>query len=65
MKPVPKNIAFIVGGIILMLIANFMIKGEELEIVQLVVGFVGFAAILNGIYGFYELYKPHEDKKID
>jgi hypothetical protein len=63
MKPIPKNIAFIIGGIILMLLAEFMLHGEKYEIIKLVIAFVGFAALLNGAFGFYELYKPHKDDK--
>lgn len=42
-----------------MIIAEFLLHGEQMEIIKLVLAFIGFAAILNGAFGFYELYKTN------
>ena len=64
MSPIFKNSVFIVFGIALMYIAEFVLYGnEQMELVKIVVAFVGFASILNGAFGLYEFYKPgkHND----
>jgi hypothetical protein len=55
-----KNGLFIVAGLIL-------ITAVELKLLQLnelfvlIVGFIGFAALLNGAFGLYYSYKANEE----
>ncbi len=57
LKSVPKNAVFIIGGIALLLIAEFMISGEDMELPKILLAFVGFAIFLDGAFGFYKFYK--------
>jgi len=63
MTSVLKNSVFIVCGIALMYIAEFILQGtEQTEIIKLILGFVGFASLLNGVFGLYGAYRPHKDE---
>ena len=64
MTSVLKNSVFIICGIVLMYIAEFILQGtDQTEIIKLILGFVGFASILNGAFGLYGLYRPHKNEE--
>jgi hypothetical protein len=55
-----SNILYIVAGIII--ITTIELKLIHLnELLMLVIGFIGFAALLNGIFGLYTDLKGHKE----
>jgi hypothetical protein len=51
-----ENVLFIVAGVVVLLAVE--LKFIQLnEIIMIILGFVGFAALLNGAYGLYNTLK--------
>lgn len=61
MNKIAENSIYIVVGAILMLVAEFKLVNLS-EILVIIIGFVGFAALLNGVFGFYNLYKKSSNE---
>lgn len=51
-----ENILFIVVGAVLLVVVEFKLI-HLAELLVLALGFIGFAAILNGVFGFYNMYR--------
>lgn len=51
-----ENMLFIVIGAILLIVVELKLVYLT-EILLLVLGFMGFAALLNGAFGFYNIYR--------
>ena len=60
MNKIAENTIYIIIGAILLLITEFKLLNLS-EIITIIIGFVGFAALLNGVFGFYNLYKKPDE----
>lgn len=51
-----ENLLFIVAGAIVLAAVEFKLINLT-EILMIVLGFIGFAALLNGVFGLYNTFK--------
>ena len=55
-----KNSLFVVAGIILLAVIELNLVNLT-DLLMLIVGFIGFATLLNGAYGLYYAYKTPDE----
>lgn len=51
-----ENLIFVIVGAILLVLVEFKLI-HLAEILAIILGFIGFAALLNGAFGLYNLYR--------
>ena len=61
-QDIAKNVLFVVIGAVLLVIVELKLYQFN-EIISLVLGFIGFFGVVDGIFGLYNIFKKNGEVK--